>query len=331
VHWAGIWKKRGKIMNDQTKSRNIWWVLGLIGLVIVGVVAIAYLVSALFGSGGGAAEGPEAELPTPAPGTPSATALEAIHVRSGPGTLYPSYGVAPKGASAEVIGVSSSGQWWVVKMPSEIAPGGQGWVFGEYVQVSGGENVPVVPTPPQPPSVEPPPPPSGAPTATTLEAVNIRSGPGTQYPAYGVAPKGAKGEVIGVSEDSKWWVINLPTSLVGAGQGWVSADWVTTSNTEGVPVVPPPDQEPPVDVPPPSEGVPTATALDYINVRSGPGVQYASYGVAQPGASAEIIGKSADGKWWVIKLPSVAEGQGWVSADWVQASDAGGVPVIPAP
>jgi hypothetical protein len=112
-------------MNDQTKSRNIWWVLGLIGLVIVGVVAIAYLVSALFGSGGGAAEGPEAELPTPAPGTPSATALEAIHVRSGPGTLYPSYGVAPKGASAEVIGVSSSGQWWVVKMPSEIAPGGQ--------------------------------------------------------------------------------------------------------------------------------------------------------------------------------------------------------------
>jgi uncharacterized protein YraI len=227
--------------------------------------------------------------------------------------------------------VSSNGQWWVVKLPPEITPIGQGWVYGQYVQTSGAENLPVAPTPPQPPSVELPLPPSGAPTATALEAINVRSGPGTQYPAYGVAPKGAKGEVIGVSEDRAWWVIKLPTSLVGEGQAWLSADWVTTNNTEGVPVIPPPDQPPPVDAPMPPEGAPTATALDYINLRSGPGVQYSSYGVAAPGASAEIIGKSTDGKWWVINLPAVDTGQAWVSADYVQAFNAGGVPVIPAP
>ncbi len=319
-------------MSDQTQKRNIWWILGLTALVIVGVLAIAALARAVFGGSGEAVEGPELPaIPPPAPGVPSAMALEAINVRSGPGTLYPSYGVAPKGASAEAVGVSSTGQWWVVKLPANITPNGHGWVYGEYVQVSNGENLPVIPTPPLPPNVEIPPPPAGAPTATALDAINIRSGPGTQYPAYGVAQKGAKGEVIGVSEDRQWWVIKLPASLVGAGQGWVSAAWVTTSNTGGVPVVPPPDQQPPVDVPTPPEGVPTAIALDYVNVRSGPGLQYAVYGIAQPGASAEIIGQSADGRWWVVKLPAVGTGQGWVSADYIQATNAIGVPVIPAP
>jgi uncharacterized protein YraI len=322
--------KRRKDMSEQTRSRNIWWILGIVGLVIVGVVVIAALMGALFG-GGENAQGPEVPVPSPEPGLPSATALEAIHVRSGPGTLYPSYGVAPSGTSAEVIGVSSTGQWWVVKMPTNVAPDGRGWAYGQYVQASNADNVPVIPSPPQPPDVEIPPPPAGAPTATALEVINVRSGPGTNYPAYGVAPKGAKGEVVGVSEDGNWWVIKLPTSVVGAGQGWVSADWVTTSNTEGVPVVPPPDLQPPVDVPPPPEGIPAATALDYINLRSGPGTQYASYGVAQPGASAEIIGQSADGRWWVVKVPAVDAGQAWVSADYVQATNAGGVPVIPAP
>jgi len=328
-------KKRRKVMSQQTQSdqkqsRNIWWVLGLSVLVIVGVVVIAALVRALFG-GGGAAQGPEVPVPTAAPGLPSAMALEAINLRSGPGTLYPSYGVAPKGATAEVIGVSATGQWWVVKLSANIAPNGQGWVYGQYVQVSNADNVPVVPTPPEPPPVELPPPPSGVPTAIALDAINVRSGPGTHYPAYGVAPKGSKGEVIGVSEDSKWWVVKLSTTLVGSGQGWVSADWVEASNASGVPIIPPPDQPPPVDVPPPPEGAATATALDYVNVRSGPGTQYASYGVAQPGATAEIIGQSADANWWVVVLPSVAAGQGWVSADYVQVTNAGGVPIIPAP
>lgn len=320
-------------MSEQTKKVNMWWVLGLIGLVIVGIIAITFLVNVMFGGGSSDAQGPEVIPPPPVSGVPSATALDAIHLRSGPGTLYPSYGVAPKGATGEVIGVSNTGQWWVVKLPTTISPNGQGWVSGQYVEVKDAGNVPVIPTPPMPPIVEPVPPPSGAPTAVALDAINVRSGPGVHYPAYGIAAKGSKGEVIGVSQDGKWWVVKLSTTLVGTGQGWVSADWVETSNTGGVPVIPPPDQQPPVDVPPPPDGVATATALDYINIRSGPGTQYASYGIAQPGARGEIIGKSSDGKWWVVKLPTnlVGTGQGWVSADYVLAANAGGVPVIPAP
>ena len=80
----------------------------------------------------------------------------------------------------------------------------------------------------------------GAPSAEALEAINVRSGPGTDYPSYGIAPKGINLEVIGKSEDGGWWVVKIPTQYVGTGQGWVSDDYVKAENTGGVPVVPAP-------------------------------------------------------------------------------------------
>jgi uncharacterized protein YraI len=74
-------------------------------------------------------------------------ALEPLNIRSGPGSEYPSYGTAPVGASGEVIGVSENGGWWVVKVPAEIAADQHGWVNANYVQVTGAENVPVIPAP----------------------------------------------------------------------------------------------------------------------------------------------------------------------------------------
>jgi len=96
-------------------------------------------------------------------------------------------------------------------------------------------------------------------------------------------------------------------------------------------VIPAPGQEPPVEVPPPGEGVPTGTALDYINVRNGPGLEYDAYGVAAPGTSGEIIGKSPDGQWWAVKLVTVEAGRGWVSVDYVQATNVEDVPVLDEP
>lgn len=226
-------------MEEQTKKRNIWWIIVLMALVIVGVVAIVFWVSGAFNTT--EPEGPPIEVPPPAePSGPSATAREAINIRSGPGTNYPSYGVAPKGTTGEVIGISGSRQWWVVKVSPAIDPSGQGWVSGQYVQVSNADNVPVIPDPPLPPSVVLPMPPIAMPSAQALDVIYIRSGPGVQYAAYGLAQKGATGEVIGISEDRKWWVVKLPTDKVAAGQGWVSADWVQTSGTENVPVIPAP-------------------------------------------------------------------------------------------
>jgi heat shock protein HslJ/uncharacterized protein YraI len=77
--------------------------------------------------------------------------------------------------------------------------------------------------------------------------VNVRTGPGTAYPVIGVAPFNTKGVISGKSADRQWWV----TPLQGNIQGWVSADYVKTYNTDSVPVV----QAPPVPTPAP---IPTA-------------------------------------------------------------------------
>ncbi len=94
--------------------------------------------------------GPGFGIPGPGEGVPTATALEPINVRSGPSTEYSSYGIAPAGSKATVIGVSEDGTWWVVSVSTQLAPDGQGWVSADFVDVTNAEDVPVIPAPPLP-------------------------------------------------------------------------------------------------------------------------------------------------------------------------------------
>jgi heat shock protein HslJ/uncharacterized protein YraI len=98
-------------------------------------------------------------------------------------------------------------------------------------------------------------------TVTGTSVLNIRSGPGTNFPLIGAANRGDSATIVGRSEDGRWWVVEVP-SLPG-GVGWVSADFVTAVNAENVPVVPaPPVPTPaPTRVPPPTAVPPTATAI----------------------------------------------------------------------
>jgi len=88
--------------------------------------------------------------------------------------------------------------------------------------------------------VRPPDPEAGTPTATALEPINVRSGPGKEYESYGVVPIGTLAEIIGKSEDGKYWVVKLSTSIAPEGQGWVIATYVNAENADGVPVIPAP-------------------------------------------------------------------------------------------
>jgi heat shock protein HslJ/uncharacterized protein YraI len=183
--------------------------------------------------------GPGFSIPGPGEGVPTAVAIEPINVRSGPGAQYASYGVVSIGTTGEVIGISEDGEWWVVKVSIEYAPDGRGWVHGDFVRVSNAGEVPVIPTPPLG-DIEFPPPGDAASIATVILPVNVRSGPGVDYLSYGIAPAGATSEVLGISEDSLWWVVSMPTDLSSDGQGWVSADFVEVLGGEDVPVIPAP-------------------------------------------------------------------------------------------
>ncbi len=274
---------------------------------------------------------PVAVVPAAVSGQPAGIANYNTAIMSGPGTNYALYSVLLGGVTVQVTGISQDSQWWVISVP--VAPNGQGWVSAAYLTTSGAEAVPVVPTPPVPPTTDMVPPEPGDPQGIALANVYIRTGPGTNYPAYGIAPAGSVGRIIGVSQDNAWWVVRVDPTKVGAGYGWVMAQYISASNTQGVQVIANPTTAAPVAPAPPPAGAPTATAVDYVNVRTGPGTTYPVLGIASPGASAEVSGKSADGAWWQVKVPTqyVASGLAWVSASYVVTSNTGNVPVADAP
>jgi uncharacterized protein YraI len=110
--------------------------------------------------------------------------------------------------------------------------------MAQYTLASNVANVQTVQNPIPPAPVPPaPPPPSGAPTATAIEYVNVRTGPGTNYPVLGIASPGASAEVTGKSADGAYWQVKIPTQYSSSGLGWVSAGYVVTQNTQNVPVV----------------------------------------------------------------------------------------------
>lgn len=89
-----------------------------------------------------------------------------------------------------------------------------------------------------------------------------------------------------------------------------------------------------IDLPEPDPAVPTGRvtgAPQGVNVRSGPGVNFPIIGLAQNGDEGEIVGRSVDNRWWAVDVASAPEGIGWVSADFVIATNTQDVPVIEVP
>jgi hypothetical protein len=80
--------------------------------------------------------------------------------------------------------------------------------------------------------------------------------------------------------------------------------------------------------PEPGEVIPTdvqyVMALDDVNLRSGPGLNYAVEGKVAEGQIARVSGRSADGRWWRVECELDASGFCWVSADprWTEPTSA---------
>jgi len=161
-------------------------------------------------------------------------------LRSGPTLEFPVYGVAPTGSKAEVIGQSEDDEWWAVRLPTNIASDGTGWVPKLYTSASNTGGVPVLKTPKLPGNITPAAPASGAPSLITREPLNVRTGPGNEYPSLGQVPRGTILAVVGVSPDREHYVVNIPTEIDRSGRGWVPARYVRTENVSNVPVIQPP-------------------------------------------------------------------------------------------
>ncbi len=261
---------------------------------------------------------PSVEPVPPGPDDPQATALQPVYVRQGPGETYPAYGTAQPGMTALVIGKSEDGAYWVVRVNPQFVPSGFAWVQASLVQASNVENAPVIAAPPAPVSAPVPPPSStSAATATATTAVNVRTGPSTDYPVLGVAQPGASAEIAGVSEDGGWWQVKVSTTVVPDGLAWVSGDYTYAVNTANVPVVAAPPPPASVEAPPPPttpSGVWVIT-IEPLNVRAGPGNEYPSYGKIPAGVPLQVTGESNG--WLSVVLPSLPGGIGWISGNYV--------------
>lgn len=240
---------------------------------------------------------------TIAPNLPSLTASANVEIRSGPSIDFPSIGILEKGQSAEVVGVSPDTQWWAIKLP--YVDSGRAWVPAGQVAVRNTELVTVV-------NVEVPT--RELATVLAVANINVRSGPGLDYERIGLLEEGQTAEVLGMDEGGYWFFIRLFTG--SDIQGWIAKDYVIAKNTAGVPVVGS------------TPGAPMLVAKVMINVRAGPGKEYAVIGSLEKGQGAEVMGISADGEWFAIKFAVGEGGLGWVAASFVKVKNVENVPVL---
>jgi uncharacterized protein YraI len=158
---------------------------------------------------------PQANPPQPGDRvvTPSISSLK---VRSGAGQNFPSIGSIHQGESYAVRGESNG--WYQIDFNGQT-----GFVFGQYVTVSGGQ-----PTGGQPA-------PAGQPTGvkfTAQYAARLRGAPNGGAPTLATVPFKAEMDVVGRTGDSSWVQVNYNGST-----GWMAARLGTfTGDLNAVPV-----------------------------------------------------------------------------------------------
>ncbi|WP_264843939.1 SH3 domain-containing protein [Caldinitratiruptor microaerophilus] len=140
---------------------------------------------------------------------------EGLNVRSGPGTGYPVVSTLAQGQGAAFL--ERQGKWYRVRLPD----GKEGWTASWVARLR----------------YDPP-----AAGRVTADVLNVRAGPGVQFPIVGTVTRGQVLEVREIAGD--WWQV-APT---GGRVGWVSGAYmeeVTPASPEPAPSQPPEPQPEP--------------------------------------------------------------------------------------
>lgn len=150
--------------------------------------------------------------------TAYAVANTSVNLREGPSTAYPVVGGAQPGQCGQIVGRNNDSSWWAISTTQGVV-----WVSAPYVNAYNTANVPVLAAPPLPPDLPVPPPPDQPSSGyvITTEPVNVRTGPGNQFPSLGKVPAGTVFQVLGSA--GGWLNVSLPGSP--NNQGWISASY----------------------------------------------------------------------------------------------------------
>ena len=152
-------------------------------------------------------------------------------------------------------------------------------------------------------------------TATvTASGLNVRSGPGIGNRILIVIRRGQVYPLAGYrNAEANWVMITLP----GGEQGWVHANYVTTSVPVSSLAVWNAQPAPSPTPPPTASGNATVTAY-HLNMRSGPGITHSVIVVLDLGQTMTLQGRNSAGNWVRVTLPNGTAG--WVHANYIRTN-----------
>jgi len=259
------------------------------------------------GSGGGGGGG----APT---GITATVNVYSLNFRAAPSTEAQILRKLNKGSSYPATGRTGDNLW--VQLNVE---GTTGWVYAQYVTLSGDINtLPVVggggspqPTPQlQPIGVR----------GMVMGNLRIREQPTTRSKQIGLMPWGTVVDLLGKNSAGTWYLVKY-----GDIVGWSYAPWfrIVEGSVDQLPYAD--GTQPSYPPPPPTQGI-IAQAYGNMRIRSGPGFQYPKIGKAIWGSRVQVLARSSNGLWYKIKHGDVV---GWSYAAWyrIVQGDPNDIPV----
>lgn len=233
--------------------------------------------------------------------------IPAVDLRSGAGEEYPSIGTlyhsgssdyALAGAAKDKNGI----EWFAI-----VTPVGTGWVDAGKIsfRLSGAFRTVMV---------------------INADTIQLGDAPGSGSVVLPIVSHGTEAFLVDISKDGQY----IKVELQGGEAGWIpfgSATQRTSSPTDGLGLtaanVPAATGSAVTGDGATAPGQPVVPSLEvprviintaYLNVRTGPGPQFASIGTISGGTELPVAAVTTDGLWYMIQS---AYGQGWINRDFV--------------
>lgn len=142
----------------------------------------------------------------------------------------------------------------------------------------------------------------------TTTQLNLRSEPSTAGESLGMVAAFSTVQIIGREAYDRWYQIADASSP--SGNGWIIASYVQVQGSGEIPTI---------------DLGPSGLVIQGLNVRNGPGRDYASLGTLVANDVISVTAKDSSGDWLQINF----KGQpGWVAAEFMQVDHSESLPVI---
>ena len=165
------------------------------------------------------------------------------------------------------------------------------------------------------------------------ETVYARSGPGLEYPVYGVIQQGDSARAVEKTEDGEWWQVVVYSNLVPTKLAWVPDRFIEPRKGGAVGVGFPSPVPGKAELPAPGPEAHAGISMAPLFLRGGPGLDFPALGVSEGSIPLTITGASPNLEWWQMQVPPAVslDERAWISAPFVFPTDVEGVPVVEPP